>query len=54
MLSLNHTPHMKPQLSTPRRALPYVAALIALALVFLLYTRPDFLMTAVDQVWACF
>jgi hypothetical protein len=37
-----------------QRALLYAAALLVLALVFLLYTRPDFLMTAVDQVWACF
>jgi hypothetical protein len=37
-----------------QRALPYAAALLALGLVFLLYTRPDFLMTAVNQVWACF
>jgi hypothetical protein len=42
-------------LSKPlRRALPYAAALLALGLVFLLYTQPDFLMVAVNQVWACF
>jgi hypothetical protein len=45
---------MKPQWISLQRALLYAAALLALALVFLLYTRPDFLMTAVDQVWACF
>lgn len=30
------------------------AAALALAAVFALYTRPAFLVTLVDQIWACF
>jgi hypothetical protein len=30
------------------------AAALALAAVFALYTRPAFLVTLIDQVWACF
>ena len=30
------------------------AASVALAGVFALYTRPAFLVTLVDQLWACF
>jgi hypothetical protein len=30
------------------------AALAALLAVFALYTRPDFLVTLADQIWACF
>ena len=30
------------------------AAVAALGGVFLLYTRPAFLVTLVDQIWACF
>lgn len=30
------------------------AALAALGSVFALYTRPDFLVTLIDQVWSCF
>lgn len=30
------------------------AAVIALAGVFALYTRPAFLVTLIDQLWACF
>jgi len=31
-----------------------LAALAALLGVFALYTRPDFLLTLANQVWACF
>ena len=31
-----------------------VAALAALGGVFALYVHPDFLVTLVDQIWACF
>ncbi|MFN4360085.1 MAG: hypothetical protein ACK4F4_05090 [Hylemonella sp.] len=37
-----------------RHALAWVAALGLLLAVFALYTRPDFLVTLADQVWACF
>ncbi len=37
-----------------RQVLAYVAALVALLAVFGLYTRPDFLVTLADQLWACF
>jgi hypothetical protein len=30
------------------------AAALALGAVFVLYTRPAFLVTLIDQVWACF
>ncbi|CAN7360441.1 hypothetical protein LJR290_002075 [Variovorax sp. LjRoot290] len=30
------------------------AAVLALLGVFALYTRPGFLVTLVDQIWACF
>ncbi len=34
--------------------LAWAAALALLLAVFALYTRPDFLVTLADQVWACF
>lgn len=34
--------------------LVYAAAVIVLLAVFALYTRPDFLKTLADQIWACF
>jgi hypothetical protein len=37
-----------------RKTILYLAALVALAGVFALYTRPDFLMQLANQVWACF
>jgi hypothetical protein len=37
-----------------RRLLGFGAALAALLAVFALYTRPDFLVTLANQVWACF
>jgi len=38
----------------PLRWLAYAAALAALLAVFALYTRPEFLVTLADQIWACF
>ncbi len=32
----------------------WCAALAALTGVFALYTRPEFLVTLADQLWACF
>lgn len=37
-----------------RTALLYSAAIVVLAAVFALYTRPDFLVTLANQLWACF
>ncbi|MFZ5566219.1 MAG: hypothetical protein ACOY95_04400 [Pseudomonadota bacterium] len=37
-----------------RHALAWAAALVLLLAVFALYTRPDFLVTLADQIWACF
>ncbi len=37
-----------------QRALLWLATLLVLLGVFLLYTRPDFLLTLADQLWACF
>jgi hypothetical protein len=31
-----------------------VAAVLACVGVFMLYTRPEFLITLADQIWACF
>jgi hypothetical protein len=36
------------------RMLLWGAALLALLGVFALYTRPDFLVTLSNQIWACF
>jgi hypothetical protein len=32
----------------------YTLAVVAPLAVFVLYTRPDFLVTLANQVWACF
>ncbi len=32
----------------------YIASAAVLALVFAMYTRPDFMMTLSNQVWGCF
>lgn len=37
-----------------RRALIAAVAVAATLAVFALYTRPDFLKTLADQLWACF
>ena len=37
-----------------RRLTLYTLAITGLLAVFALYTRPDFLVTLADQVWACF
>jgi hypothetical protein len=34
--------------------LAYAAAVVVLLAVFLLYTRPQMMVTIADQVWACF
>ena len=36
-----------------KRILFGLAALIALATVFALYTRPDFMVQMANQVWSC-
>jgi len=45
---------MKPSRAIVKRTLVYGAALLALAAVFVAYTRPDFMRTLADQLWACF
>ena len=42
---------MKP---TTYRVMGYLAALVALGLVFAMYTRPDFMFNLANQVWGCF
>jgi hypothetical protein len=37
-----------------QRLLLMLLALAALAGVFMLYTRPDFLLQLSNQIWACF
>jgi hypothetical protein len=39
---------------TDKKVLLYGAAVCVLLAVFALYTRPDFLVTLANQVWACF
>ena len=36
------------------RAAAWAAGTCALAGIFLLYTRPAFMVTMIDQLWACF
>ncbi|MDI1247035.1 MAG: hypothetical protein PSV24_16710 [Rhodoferax sp.] len=36
------------------KTLIYTGLAVALGLVFAMYTRPDFVMTLANQVWACF
>ncbi len=36
------------------RALIWAVVLAILLAVFALYTRPEFMLTLADQVWACF
>jgi hypothetical protein len=36
------------------RAAAVVAGLAVLAGVFMLYTRPAFMVTMIDQLWSCF
>lgn len=42
------------QFPSHRKLLAWGAVLLVLLAVFMLYTRPDFLMSLADQVWACF
>jgi hypothetical protein len=37
-----------------RDILLYAGCVCVLLAVFFLYTRPDFLMTLANQIWACF
>jgi len=37
-----------------RKLALYALAVAAALGVFALYTRPDFLLTLADQIWACF
>jgi len=36
------------------KATLYLAIAATLALVFAMYTRPDFMMTLTNQIWGCF
>lgn len=37
-----------------RQGLVWLGVLLALLGVFMLYTRPEFLVSLADQLWACF
>ncbi len=37
-----------------RKLTAYTAAVLVLLGVFALYTRPDFLVTLANEIWACF
>ncbi len=45
---------MKPIDPRLSKTLAYGGAVILLLAVFALYTRPDFLVTLSNQIWACF
>lgn len=52
-----HAPITMPRDIRPRplrRAAAYAVGAAVLAGVFLLYTRPAFMVTMIDQMWACF
>lgn len=49
-----HTPPHSAPLPMWLRALIWAVVLAALLAVFALYTRPEFMLTLADQVWACF
>jgi hypothetical protein len=49
-----HTSSHAAPLPTWLRALIWAVVLGALLAVFALYTRPEFMLTLADQVWACF
>jgi hypothetical protein len=36
------------------KVVAYMAAVMACAGVFMLYTQPEFLVTLANQVWSCF
>jgi hypothetical protein len=38
----------------PFKYAAYAAAVLACVGVFMLYTRPEFMVALADQVWACF
>jgi len=57
MAGMSPTPHTSSPtapLPTWLRAVIWVVVLCALLAVFALYTRPEFMLTLADQVWACF
>lgn len=41
-------------MKSTHRLIGYTLALVALMLVFLMYTRPEFMMSMANQIWACF
>jgi hypothetical protein len=41
-------------MTKPQKTLVYSAAVLACLGVFALYTRPDFLVSLANQLWACF
>ena len=45
---------MTPKAQRACKLTAYAIALAVLLAVFALYTRPDFLVTLANQVWACF
>ncbi|MEA3393066.1 MAG: hypothetical protein U9R55_00380 [Pseudomonadota bacterium] len=45
---------MKARRHTWLKWLAYGSAVLVLLAVFALYTRPDFLVTLANEVWACF
>lgn len=49
-----HTTPTTPALPFWLGALIWAVVLAILLAVFALYTRPEFMLTLADQVWACF
>jgi hypothetical protein len=42
------------KLKPPLKYAAYAAAVLVCVGVFMLYTRPEFMVALADQVWACF
>jgi hypothetical protein len=46
--------HRRPALAYGRQALAGALVTAVLIMVFMLYTRPNFLVQLSDQLWSCF
>ena len=53
-MSTTPTTTLPPTLRGWQRALVWLAALGAMAAVFVWYLQPELMLTIADQVWACF
>jgi hypothetical protein len=49
-----HLPHPCAHRASWPRRLAWLLAALALAMVFLMYSQPEFMLQMANQVWACF